>query len=115
MKARETSLQDRLSASNEARRAQLERARANDPTKRPEFIQQQEARRAANAERERKAAERKALEKAAAEKAAAEKAAADAERQAREAAEAAAREAALEIERKAARDARYAARKGRSK
>lgn len=115
MKARETSLQDRLSASNEARRAQLERARANDPTKRPEFMQQQEARRAAIAERDRKAAERREAERLAAERAAAEAAAAAAERQAREAAEAAAREAALEIERKAARDARYAARKNRSK
>ncbi|HKU96510.1 MAG TPA: DUF6481 family protein [Vineibacter sp.] len=111
MRGRETSLADRLSTAAKATQARLDRARAIDPTARPDFAQQQEARRVAAAERDARIAERKAAKSAAEAAAAAERAAAKAAEQAAHEAAASARNAAQEAERKAARDARYAARK----
>jgi hypothetical protein len=115
---REPSLSERQAASAKARKAALDKFRAQARPGEPAFVQQQ-------AERVSRAAERTAAKNArAAEKA--EKLAretAERERATREAAEKAAREAeekkaraaALEAEQKAARDKRYAARKARQK
>ncbi len=113
----------RQSAAATARKAALERFRANAAD--PVAAEKAAARQAVNEAREARAAERKAAKEAAA--LAAEQAAARsrelAEQAAREAAaaaereraEQAVREAAIEAEQKAARDARYAARKARGK
>lgn len=113
----------RQSAASTARKAALERFRANAAD--PALGERLAAREAASSARAERAATRKAAKDAAAveaaeqavharelaEQAVREKAAA-AERERAEVAE---REAALEAERKAARDARYAARKARKK
>jgi hypothetical protein len=122
-KNHEPSLADRLSAGAQAKRALVEKARKNDPTKDPGFAERQVARKAAAELRDARAAERKAeriAEKSrrAQEKADAEAAHAAAEIAEREAHEAeiiaqAEREIEIVAERKAARDAKYAARKAR--
>jgi hypothetical protein len=124
MRGREnTSLQDRLSAAANAKKALLERAKANNPANDPGFAERQKIRLEAAAAREAREAERreaKRLEqereeaaRVVAEAARLEAEKLDAERRALEAVEAEARAAALLIEQKAARDARYAARKSR--
>ena len=125
MKAHGPSMAERIKTAAEAKRARLEKVRAVDPTKDPEFAARLAARQelaAARDQREAQRREERRLEKerqiaaAAAAKAAqleAERAAAEArEREQRELAE---REAATELERKKARDARYAARKARQR
>jgi hypothetical protein len=117
MRGREnTSLQDRLKATADAKKALLERARALNPANDPAFAERQKARLEAAALRDAREVERREEKKkqqaeAEAARLIAEKA--DAERRAVEAVEAEARKAALLIEQKAARDARYAARKSR--
>lgn len=126
MRGREnTSLQDRLSAAANAKKALLERAKANNPANDPGFAERQKARLEAAAQREAREAERREAKRLEQEKEAAARAVAEAarieaekaeaERQAVEAAQAEERKAALLIEQKAARDARYAARKARQK
>lgn len=126
MRGREnTSLQDRLSAAANAKKALLERAKANNPVNDPGFAERQKARLEAAALREAREAERReakrleqekdAAARAVAEAARLEAEKAEAERQAAEAVVAEERKAALLIEQKAARDARYAARKARQK
>jgi hypothetical protein len=120
---------DRLETAAKAKQALLDRARAKDRTKDPEFVARQEARAAAarareereierrNAEIERRNAQR--LEKEAARA----KAAADEEARKAEAIVLAAKQAKSSLreqiellaEQKATRDARYAARKARKK
>ena len=128
MSSRDT-FEDRLENAAKARQALLERARAKDPTKDPEFIARQEARAAAARVREEREIERRNAEierrnaKRAEQEAARVKAVAD-----REAAKAA--QVVLEAQQaksslreqiellavqKATRDARYAARKARKK
>lgn len=115
---------DRLSVAAAAKKAQLEKFKANKvDVNDPAFLEQQAARQAAAAAREERQAQRKAEKEAAkeqviAERKAAQKAAEDklvADRLAAETAEADAEEAkiALAAQQKAARDARYAARKAR--
>src|ERR1700760_902234 len=102
---KEPSFADRQKAALEARKAILNKFRAQPGPDDPAVKARQAEREALAATRaEAKAARRE--EEAAAEAAA---------KLAREKEEAAAREAALEAERKAARDARYAARKKRKK
>ena len=125
MKKHEPSLADRLGGAAQAKRAQIEKARAKTPENDPKYAEKQAARRAIAVAREARIAERKAaklVEKARkAEVQAAEEAvralALIAEQEAREAAaiEEADREVALAAEAKAARDARYAARRARKK
>lgn len=121
MNSRDT-FADRLEAAAKAKQALLDRARANDRTKDPEFVARQEARAAAARAREERETERRNAKRAEQEAA---RAKAIAEREAAKAAQ-----AALEAQRaksslreqiellaaqKATRDARYAARKARKK
>jgi hypothetical protein len=109
---------DRLTAAAKAKRAQLDKFRAQPKADDPAVIDRSAARLAASAARDARVAERKAARQAAdaASKAALEsERAAQAAQDAEAAAERAIREVALETERKAARDARYAARKARAK
>jgi len=117
LRSRTDTFADRLETANKAKQALLERARAKDPTKDPEFAARQEACAAAAyarqeresdrliaklAEREKEAAERDARK--------AEQAAIDAER-ARHGKRPMSKPPLSPAEQKAARDARYAARK----
>jgi hypothetical protein len=120
---------DRLENAAKARQALLERARAKDPTKDPEFIARQEARAAAARTREERETERRNAEierrnaKRVEQEAARAKAVADreAEKAAQVVLEAQRAKSSLreQIEllasQKATRDARYAARKARKK
>ncbi len=125
MRNHEPKFNDRLNAAAKAKRALLDKARANGPADDPDFAERQAARREVAIAREARAAERKAAKLAEKTRLAEEKAAEEAaraialaaEREAREAeaTEQAAREIALEAERKAARDVRYAARKARKR
>ena len=99
---------ERLSTSADARKAMLERVRAQPGPDDPAMVERRAAREAIIVAREARAAERKAAR----EVELAQEAAREAEK-VRLAAEQAAKDAALEAERKAARDARYAARKAR--
>jgi hypothetical protein len=120
---------DRLETAAKAKQALLDRARAKDPTKDPEFVARQEARVAAARAREERETERRnaEIERRNAQRAEREaaRAKAIADREAEKAAQ-----AALEAQRaksslreqiellavqKATRDARYAARKARKK
>lgn len=103
---------ERGNAAANARKAAVERYRAQPSADDPVVLERQAALRATREARELRVAERKAAREAEAARLAAEQSALDAERIAREA-ELAARNVALEAERKAARDARYAARKKR--
>ena len=116
---------ERKSAATDARKAALEKFRANSAPNDPAAAERQASRQAVSLAREARAAERKAA-KAAREielaqeavraREQAEQAKIDAAAQAkREAAEKVEREAAEAIERKAERDARYAARKARKR
>jgi hypothetical protein len=121
--------EDRLENAAKARQALLERARAKDPTKDPEFIARQEARAAAARAREERETERRNAEierrnaKRTEQEAARAKAVADreAEKAAQVVLEAQQAKSSLreQIEllavQKATRDARYAARKARKK
>lgn len=111
---KEPGFSDRQKSANDARKALLERFKAQPGPDDPGVLARA-AERAAAAEAREQARilreARKAEEKRLAEIAAAE----EVERLAREAKEAALAEAALEVERKAARDARYAARKKRKR
>jgi hypothetical protein len=116
---------ERLKTAATAKQAQLERARAKDPTKDPAFAERQAARSAAAAAREARIAEKKAEREAATAREAEERAAAEAARELAAKLEA----ERLEVERiaegdrlvalaaaqKAERDARYAARKARKR
>jgi len=123
MKRHEPGFADRLDASAQARRKQLEKAKAVAPTNDPEFAKRQAARREAAAAREARAAERRAAKEAEKARKAEEKVAREAERIRAEQAEQErlvteeadrlAHAATLAAEQKAARDARYAARKKR--
>ena len=121
MKNYEPGFADRLSVGAKARRAQLEKAQANDPKNDPRFSERQAARRAVIIAREARKAERKAAKLADEIRKAKEQTdkeialKAERERQEAEAAEQAAREIALAAERKAERDRRYAARKARKR
>jgi len=104
---------DRLDAAAKAKQALLERARAKDPTKDPEFSARQEARVAAARAREEREAERRRARKAAREQEAADRKArkeaaiaAEAERIQREQADSLAAQ-------KAALMARFGTRKGK--
>ncbi len=106
---------DRLDAAAKAKQALLERARAKDPTKDPEFAARQEARVAAARAREEREAERRRARQAAREQEAADRKArkeaqiaAEAERIQREHAESLAAQ-------KAALMARFGTRKGGKK
>lgn len=128
MSSRDT-FEDRLENAAKARQALLERARAKDPTKDPEFIARQEARAAAARAREERETERRNAEierrnaKRTEQEAARAKAVADreAEKAAQVVLEAQQAKSSLreQIEllavQKATRDARYAARKARKK
>ncbi|WP_245593577.1 DUF6481 family protein [Azospirillum halopraeferens] len=109
-----TDFADRLRASANAKKAMVEKIRAQPGVNDPAFAEREAARQAIRIARDARAAERKAA-------LAAQQAAAEAERASREASEAleaaeqTAREVALEAERKASRDARYAARKARKR
>lgn len=109
---------DRLENAAKAKQALLDRARANDPTKDPEFIARQEARAAAARAREEREIERRNATLAEREKAIADREAKKAAQIAAEA-DAAKRSLRKQIEdlasQKATRDARYAARKARKK
>lgn len=119
------SFSERLNRAATARKAQIEKFKAQPGADDPAVAERAAARQAVIAAREARTAERAAARQAreAAEEAARQVAAAarEAERIASEAAAAAAaaeqqaRELALEAERKANRDARYAARKARNK
>jgi len=123
MKNHEPNFADRLNVAAQARRKQLEKAKAAAPTNDPEFAKRQEARREAAAAREVRAAERRAAKEAEKARKAEEKTAREAERVlaeqaeqerlATEEAEKITQAAVLATEQKAARDARYAARKAR--
>ncbi|MBC8242128.1 MAG: hypothetical protein H8E30_16875 [Alphaproteobacteria bacterium] len=111
MKKHEPSLADRLGGAAQAKRAQIEKARAKTPENDPKYAEKQAARRAIAVAREARKAEVQAAEEAV------RALALIAEQEAREAAaiEEADREVALAAEAKAARDARYAARRARKK
>ncbi len=125
MRNYEPKFDDRLNAAAKAKRALLDKARANGPANDPDFAERQAARREVSIAREARTAERKtaklaenirlAEEKTAEEAARAIALAAEQEAREAEATEQAAREIAFEAERKAARDARYAARKARKR
>jgi hypothetical protein len=107
---------ERLENSASAKKALLEKFRAQPKPDDPAVIERDAARAAAAAAREARIAERKAARAAEAARLEAEAARAAAEQAAREAEEKAQEEArriALEAEQKAARDARYKARKAR--
>src|SRR3954471_16144247 len=111
---REPGFADRQKAAQEAKRAILDKFRAQPGPDDP-AVKQRQAEREAQAAARAKAREAREAEKAA-KKAEEERLAAEAAAQlAREQEEAVAREATLEAERKAARDARYAARKKKRK
>lgn len=124
MRGREnTSLQDRLSAAANAKKALLERSKAVSPANDPGFAERQKARLEAAAVREARETERRTARRLAEERQEAMRLAAEAahrqaavleaERLTVDASEAEARKAALLAEQKIARDARYAARKAR--
>ena len=117
MKSRDN-LADRLETAAKAKQALLERARAKDPTKDPEFAVRQEARAVAAYARQEREADRQIAKLAEREKESAERDARKAEQIAAEA-ERAGRVTRQQAEslaaQKAARDARYAARKARKK
>jgi hypothetical protein len=110
---------DRREAAANARKAMLEKFRAQPPADDPAVIAQREERMRIAAAREARAAERRRQREAELARKAAEEAARKAEAEARRQAEIAealrAKTAALELaaKQKAARDARYAARKAR--
>lgn len=110
---------ERRNAAANAKKAAVERYRAQPGADDPTVLERQAALRAISEAREVRVAERKAAREAEAAHQEAEQAARDAERIARDAdqvardTEQAARSVAAEAERKAARDARYAARKKR--
>ena len=107
---------DRLSTANSAKKALLEKFRAQPRPDDPAVIARDAERKAVAIAREQRAIERKAAQEAEAIRLATEKATREAEEAARSAAEKSEREereAALEAEQKAKRDARYAARKAR--
>ncbi len=110
---------ERGNAAANARKAAVEKFRAQPSADDPVVLERQAALRATREARELRAAERKASREAEAARLVAEQSALDVERIAHDAerlareAELAARNVALEAERKAARDARYAARKKR--
>ena len=118
MKNRGTTFADRLETAAKAKQAQLDRARAKDPTKDPEFVARQEARAAAAYARQERESDRQIARLAEREKESAERDARKAEEIALEA-ERAGRVTRQQAEnmaaQKAARDARYAARKARKK
>jgi len=117
LKSRTDTFADRLETATKAKQALLERARAKDPTKDPEFAARQEARAAAYARQERES-DRLIAKLAEREKEAAERDARKAEQVALEAERAGRvtrQKTASLAEQKAARDARYAARKARKK
>lgn len=108
------SVVERLSTAARATQARLDRARAGDPSAKPGFVEQQEARRVAAIARNARDAERRAVKLNAQTLAAAERGARKAAHFAAQKAEATVNVASLEAERKVARDARYAARKARA-
>jgi len=122
---KDASFLDRRTAAEAAKKAQLERFRAQPRADDPAVVEREKARRAIAEARDARAAEREASkfarEKELAEQAVlatelAAKAAAEAAEQAvREKREIADREVALNAERKAERDAKYAARKARKR
>ena len=113
---------DRLETAAKAKQALLDRARAKDRTKDPDFVARQEARAAAARAREEREIERRNAQRLEKEAARA-KAAADEEARKAEAIVLAAKQAKSSLreqiellaEQKATRDARYAARKARKK
>jgi hypothetical protein len=105
---------DRQKAANEARKALLERFKAQPGPDDPSVLARA-AERAKIVEQREQARILREARKADEKRIAEEFARAEAERLAREEVEAAAARAALELEQKAARDARYAARKKRKK
>ena len=111
---KEPGFTDRQKSANEARKALLERFKAQPGPDDPAVLARA-AERAAIAETREKARVVREARKAEEKRLAEEAAAAEVERLAREKEEAAERELALEAERKAARDARYAARKNKLK
>ena len=118
MKSRTDTFADRLETATKAKQALLERARAKDPTKDPEFAARQEARAAAAYVRQEREADRQIAKLAEREKEAAERDARKAEQVALEAERAGrvSRQQTVNMAaQKAARDARYAARKARKK
>ena len=118
MKSRTDTFADRLETATKAKQALLERARAKDPTKDPEFGARQEARAAAAYARQERESDRLIAKLAEREKEAAERDARKAEQVALEAERAGRvtrQKTASLAEQKAARDARYAARKARKK
>ena len=110
-----------MAVAAKAKRAQLEKAQANNPANDPGFAERQAGRRAAAIAREARKAERKAAKLVDETRKAEEELAheialkAEQERHKAEVGEQAAREIALDAERKAERDRRYAARKTRKK
>jgi hypothetical protein len=108
---KEANFSDRLKAQGEARKAALEKFKAQPGRDDPQVAAREAERRAISEARDARQAEKKAAREAEEARLAAEKAALEAE----EAAKRVADEAALEVERQAARDARYAARKARKK
>jgi Family of unknown function (DUF6481) len=118
LKSRNDTFADRLETAAKAKQALLERARAKDPAKDPEFAIRQEARAAAAYARQEREADRQIAKLAEREKEAAERDARKAEELALEAERAGRvtrQKTASLAEQKAARDARYAARKARKK
>jgi hypothetical protein len=111
---KEPSFADRQKAALEARKAILNKFRAQPGPDDP-AVKQRQAEREAQAALRAKAREAREAEKAEQKRREEEAAAEAAAQLAREKEEAAARELELEAERKAARDARYAARKKRKK
>jgi hypothetical protein len=111
---KEPNFADRQKAAQEARKAILNKFRAQPGPDDPAVMQRQ-AEREAQAALRAKVRETREAEKAEQKRREEEAAAEAAALLAREKEEAAARELALEVERKAARDARYAARKKRKK
>jgi len=113
---------DRLGKSNDAKKAMLQRFKAQPGPDDPEVLRKRAEREAIARARDERLATREAERRAEAERIAAEIAAREAaeakdraEREAREAIEAAEHQIALEAQKKAERDARYAARKARKK
>ena len=131
MKNRGETFTDRLETAAKAKQALLDKARAKDLSKDPEFVARQAARIVAANTRAEREADRQIAKQAERTKQAAERDARNAEKLALEAEQAAAKAAEAErirvgkrpvsvvplspAEQKAARDARYAARKARKK
>ena len=118
MKSRTDTFADRLETANKAKQALLERARAKDPTKDPEFAARQEARAAAAYARQERESDRRSPSLPSARRRPAERDARKAEQvalEAERAGRATRQKTASLAEQKAARDARYAARKARKK